>query len=311
MNSPFLRAKAFLLLLLASTLLPSRSADSPATNPIRHSYLVLGAKTAIIAEDNTTAWEHSGGSRDGFVLPNGNVLVAYGDRVEEVTRDKKIVFAYRRGAENSEIGTAQRLYNGNTLVTELGARPRLLQVSPAGAIVAETPLQPETANAHMQTRMARQLKNGNFLVPHLLAFAVKEYTPDGKILHILKTDLDSLGGRPAENWPFTAIRLDNGNTLVSLTHGNKVVEFNPLGEVAWKVTNDDVAGQFKDPCGSQRLANGNTVVGSHGANKGVSMIEVTPARKIVWTSDHPLAAGVHHFQILTTNGSPEPGMPLK
>jgi hypothetical protein len=41
------------------------------------------------------------------------------------------------------------------------------------------------------------------------------------------------------------------------------------------------------------------------------MVEVTPEKKIVWTSDHPLAAGVHHFQILTTNGTPEPGMPLK
>ncbi|MFO1498627.1 MAG: hypothetical protein U1G07_09580 [Verrucomicrobiota bacterium] len=41
------------------------------------------------------------------------------------------------------------------------------------------------------------------------------------------------------------------------------------------------------------------------------MIEVTAERKIVWTSDHPAAASVHHFQILTTNGRPEPGMPLK
>jgi hypothetical protein len=90
-----------------------------------------------------------------------------------------------------------------------------------------------------------------------------------------------------------------------------VVELNSAGDVVWKVTNDDVGGQFSDPCGSQRLANGNTVIGSHGATKGVSMIEVNPERKIVWTSDHPLAAGVHHFQILTTNGKPEPGMPQK
>jgi hypothetical protein len=59
------------------------------------------------------------------------------------------------------------------------------------------------------------------------------------------------------------------------------------------------------------LANGNTVVGSHAANQGVSMVEVNRDRKIVWTSDHPLAAGVHHFQILTTNGRQEPGVPLK
>jgi len=245
------------------------------------------------------------------VLPNGNALLAWSDRVEEVTPAKQVVFSYTRNPENSEIGTVQRLYNGNTLVTELGKRPRLLEVDGRGAIVHETTLQPETDNAHMQTRMARQLKNGNYLVPHLLAFAVKEYTPDGKIVATLRTDLAELGGRPAENWPFTAIRLDNGNTLVSLTHGNKVVEFTQGGAIAWKATNDDVGGLFKDPCGSQRLANGNTVVGSHAANQGISMVELNRDRKIVWTSDHPLAAGVHHFQILTTNGRQEPGVPMK
>jgi hypothetical protein len=282
-----------------------------AQDSIRHSYLVLGAKTAIIGEDGTVTWEYSGGSRDGFVLPNGNLLLAYSDRVEEVTREKKVVFLYKLDAANREIGTAQRLYNGNTLITELGAKPRLLEVDSAAKVQVEVPLQPETDNAHMQTRMARQLRNGNYLVPHLLAFSVKEYAPDGKVLRTIKTDLASIGGRPAENWPFTAIRLDNGNTLVSLTHGNKAVEFNPNGEIVWQVTNEDVGGLFKDPCGAQRLANGNTVVGSHAANTGISMVEVTPEKKIVWTSDHLLAAGVHHFQILTTNGKSEPGMPLK
>jgi len=271
----------------------------------------MGGKTAIIGEDGAARWEYRGGTRDGFVLPNGNAVLAWSDRVEEVTPAKQVVFSYTRNPDNSEIGTVQRLYNGNTLVTELGKRPRLLEVDGHGAIVHETPLQPETENAHMQTRMARQLKNGNYLVPHLLAFAIKEYTPDGKVVATLRTDLAELGGRPAENWPFTAIRLDSGNTLVSLTHGNKVAEFTPLGAIAWKVTNDDVGGIFKDPCGSQRLANGNTVVGSHAANQGVSMVEVNHDRKIVWTSDHPLAAGVHHFQILTTNGRQEPGAPMK
>ncbi|HUP79845.1 MAG TPA: hypothetical protein VM260_14935 [Pirellula sp.] len=282
-----------------------------AEEKILHSYLVLGNKTAIINEDGSTSWEHTARSRDGFVLPNGNVLLAYSDRVEEVTREKQIVFSYKLSDENREIGTTQRLYNGNTLITELGGRPRLLEVNLKEKIVIDVPLQPETDNAHMQTRMARQLRSGNYLVPHLLAFAIKEYSPDGKIVRVFKTDFNELGGRKAENWPFTAIRLDNGNTVASLTHGNKVVELDPNGEIVWKVTNEDVKGLFKDPCGSQRLANGNTVIGSHGANNGISMVEVTTGKKIVWSSDHPLAASVHHFQILTTNGKAEPGMPLK
>jgi hypothetical protein len=297
------------------------TSQGQAQDKISHSYLVLGSKTAIIAEDGSVAWEYAGGSRDGFVLPNGNVLIAFGNRVEEVTPKKEIVFAYALDPSNKEIGTAERLYNGNTLITELGPKPRLLEVAARsdqsqpgtlhGPIVNEVQLEPETDNAHMQTRMARQLRNGNYLVPHLLAFAVKEYTPNGKVVRTIRTDLEALGGRPAENWPFTAIRLDNGHTVLSLTHGNKVIEVDGAGNIVWKVTNDDVGGVLKDPCGSQRLANGNTVIGSHAATSGTSMIEVTPENKIVWSSDHPVAAGVHHFQILTTNGKPEPGRPAK
>ena len=88
--------------------------SAEAQEPIKHSYLVMGAKTAILGEDGNTTWEYSGGSRDGFVLPNGNVLLAFSDRVEEVTPDKQIVFRYRLSPENKEIGTAERLYNGNT-----------------------------------------------------------------------------------------------------------------------------------------------------------------------------------------------------
>ncbi len=313
MFSRFSRLAAVVPSLVLGTLTAGAGESAPAG--VRHSYLVLGGKTAIIGEDGKSSWEYAGGSRDGFVLPNGNVLLAYADRVEEVVPPppqlNRVVFSYRRSPENGEIGTAQRLYNGNTLITELGAKPRILEVNPQGQVVHTVPLQPETDNTHMQTRMARQLRNGNYLVPHLLAFAVKEYAPDGRVVNVLRTDLAEIGGRPAENWPFTAIRLDNGHTLVSLTHGNKVVEFNGRGEIAWQVNNDNVKGLFKDPCGSQRLANGNTVVGSHAANTGISLVEVTPDQQMVWTSDHPLAAGVHHFQILTTNGKPEPGMPLK
>ena len=302
------------LLTALGILLPTAltfAADAPASTNIRHSFLTLGTRTAIVAEDDSVAWEYQGNSRDGWILPNGNLLVAFSDHVEEVTREKQVVFRYRLDPRNREIGTTQRLPEGRTLVTELGPQPRLLEVDAAGRIAHEFPLRPETDNVHMQTRMARRLANGHFLVPHLLAFAVKEYAPDGNVVATLRTDLESIGGRPAENWPFTAIRLANGRTLVSLTHGNRVAELDAAGAIVWQVSNADVGGLFKDPCGSQRLANGNTVVGSHAANTGIALVEVDPQRKIVWTSSHPAAAGVHEFQVLTTNGQPEPGPALK
>ncbi len=279
---------------------------------IRHSFFVAGPTfTGIIEEDGTEGW-NSGrpGARDGFVLPDGNILIAWSDEVKEFTPDKTVVFHYQKAAVNQEIGTVQRLTNGNTLITELGTKPRLLEITPTGEIAVECPLQPETDNAHMQTRMARKLANGNYLVPHLLAFKVKEYTPQGDVVRMLPTDLESLGGRAAENWPFTAIQLANGNTLVNLTHGNQTVELDPAGTVVWSISNADFDRRpFVDPCGGQRLPNGNTVIASYGAQQGIKVFEVTPDKKIVWTYEGPHRA--HELQILTTNGAPLMGPLLK
>jgi len=283
-----------------------------ADEPIRHSFFIAGPSfTGIIDEDGKEIWDSGKpAARDGFVLASGNVLIAWSDEVKEFTRDKKVVFHYAKSADNREIGTVQRLADGNTLVTELGAKPRLMEVDAAGKIVLEFPLQPETDNAHMQTRMARKLKSGNYLVPHLLAFKVKEYTAKGEVVQEFPTDLDELGGRKAENWPFTAIRLASGNTLVNLTHGNKTVELDPKGKVVWKISNDDFKEiPFADPCGGQRLPNGNTVIASYGSRGRIKIFEVTSEKKIVWTYEGKHNA--HEIQILTTNGKPIEGEPLK
>lgn len=284
-----------------------------ADDEIRHSFFIAGPTfTGIIGEDGQEVW-NSGqpAARDGFVLPDGNVLIAWSDEVRELTRDNKVVFRYQLSAGNREIGTAQRLDNGRTLITELGPQPRLLEVDAKSQIAIEFPLQPETDNAHLQTRMARKLSGGTYLVPHLLAFKVKEYTAQGEVVREFQTDLDELGGRQAENWPFTAIRLSNGHTLVNLTHGNKTVELDAEGLVVWKVSNDDFPDQkpFADPCGGQRLPNGNTVIASYGSSGDIKVFEVTREKQLVWTYTGPHRA--HEIQILTTNGQQLEGPPLK
>ncbi len=273
---------------------------------IRHSFLIAGNPTVIVSEEGKVTWKTAGRARDAFVLPNGNVLVSTGNEAKEIPPAGETVWKYKLAPENKELGTAVRLDNGNTLVVERGVKPRLLEVTADGKIAVEVPLLPETDNGHMQTRMARKLPNGNYLVPHLLAFAVKEYQPDGTVVKTFKTDLEELGGRAAECWPFTAIRLENGNTLVNLTHGNQSVEFDADGKVVWRVTNEDVEGRFADPCGGQRLASGNTVICSYGQKKPEmpKLFEITHDKKVVWEFFHPKVKA-HEVHILTTNGKPE------
>ena len=281
------------------------------TSEIKHSFFIAGPQfTGIINETGEEIWDSGKpGARDGYVLENGNILICWADEVKEYDSKKNVIFEYARAEESMELGTAVRLENGITMITESGTEPRIVEVDSKGIVVKSIPLKPETDNVHMQTRMARKLENGNYLVPHLLAFAVKEYSPEGEVLNTFSTDYEDFGGRDAKTWPFTAIRLESGNTLVNLTNGNRVVELDAEGNIVWMIENSDFEGNpLADPCGAQRLPNGNTVIASYGAKEGIKLFEVNRDKKIVWSySGH----NVHHFQILTTNGKPLEGTPLK
>ncbi len=279
--------------------------------PIRHAVLIAGGFTGIIDEEGREVWSTEGNSKDALRLDNGHLLITWQDKVVEFDNEKKECWKYERDANDAELVSAWRLPEGRTLIVVLGNQPRLIEVDTAGSIVHQITVDPEqTDNSHMQTRMARKLANGNYLVPHLLGFSVREYTPAGAVVADFHTDTESFGGPDQKNWPFTAIRLENGNTLVGCTYGNRVVEFNSTGEVVWQVTNDDVGGLIKDACGVQRLPNGNTVITAYGQREpdAVKLFEVTPDKKVVWTYSGHYA---HHFQVLTTNGEPLPGPPMK
>ncbi|MDG2123612.1 MAG: DUF1080 domain-containing protein [Verrucomicrobiales bacterium] len=279
---------------------------------IKHSLLITGPKTVLVGEDGQVVWKTAEKSRDGSVLPNGNILVAHARHAREYDRGGNIVWEHEISPENGELERATRLANGVTMVVELGKKPQVLEVDTSGKVLAQVPLQPETDNTHMQTRMVRKLPNGNYLAPHLLAFAIKEYDSTGKIVRTIPTDLDELGGRKAKNWPFTAIPLENGNILANLTNGNKTVEFDPAGKVVWRADNTTNPGFFADPCGGQRLPNGNTIICSYGQRdaKKPRIFEITPDKKVVWEFHHP-SVGAHEVHVLTTNGKPVTGSPLR
>jgi len=278
---------------------------------VKHSFLGVGKanRAVIVDEQGAIAWKFDMPASDGWVLPNGNVLLAlYGTKefpnggvVEVDRKTRKIVFGYK--ARQKETSTVQPLPGGKFLVAILGPQPRALVINRKGEVLKTTPLQCQKQNFHMQTRMLRMLPNGNYLAPHLLDFAVKEYDPaTGKVVRSFATD-DR--GRAKRDWPFTAIRLGNGNTLIACTNGNRIIEVDAGGKIVWSVTNEDLKERlFDDACGAQRLPNGNTVISSyHARGQQVKLFEITREKKVVWRYSG-MNAGFHHFQVLTTNGKP-------
>lgn len=277
--------------------------------PLTHSFLGLGKanKVIIVGEGGNIEWNLGYPASDGWALSNGNVLLAIypckkypqGAAIEINRKSMDIVFEYR--GQQKEISTVQKLAEDRYLVAELGPKPRAIVVNEKGEITEEMPFECQKGNAHMQTRMLRILKNGNYIAPHLLDFAVKEYEPkSGKVVSTIATDER---GREKKDWPFTAIRLPNGNTVIGCTNGNRVIEVDSDGKIVWSVDNKDLGEDLiDDACGVQRLPNGNTVITSyHAKGDSVKLFEVTRDKKVVWRYSG-MKAGFHNFQILTTNG---------
>ena len=208
-------------ILLAVSLVP----PAAAAEPIKHAFLATGGETFIADEAGKTTWKYPHASRDGWVLDGGNVLLALsksknypGGAVVEVDKDGKVVFEFK--GTQSEVKTVQSLGDGKVLLTEAGDKPRILEVDRDGKVVAEVPLQAQTKDHHLQTRMTRKLASGNYLVPQLLDRVVREYDLKGKVVWEVKTP----------HMPFTAVRLPDGNTLIGCTLGNLVIEVDKDGK---------------------------------------------------------------------------------
>ncbi len=305
LHTPRMNRRLFSLSLpaLAAALSAIASHSAAADAPPARGYVSFGSATEIVSGKGEMLWKYPASTRDGWMLPNGNLLLTLsknkdypGGAVIEVTRDMKVLFEYK--GTQSEVNTSQALPNGNIVLTEAGPNPRLLEIERSGKVAVEFPLQCQTTNHHMQSRMARKLENGNYLVPQLLDKAVREYTREGKIVWEYKTPED-----PKDSWPFTAIRIPNGNTVVTLTHGNSVVEVDPSGKVVWQCSNSDLPDTFKDPCGAQWLPNGNIVVASYAAKgDAIKLFEINREKKIVWSRQDAKPHGIHEFQILDADG---------
>ncbi|MBI5821555.1 MAG: hypothetical protein HZA88_21510 [Verrucomicrobia bacterium] len=304
--------------LLASPLL---AGDMPLQTGKGHRFACTdytGGNVFIVNADGNVEWEYKTGScNDLWVLPNGNLLFNTGTGVQEVTRDRKIVFDYKgspfkrtvkqkdgttKQVEGpSEIYACQRLANGNTFIGECNTG-RLLVVAPDGKIVKEVRLLPEGRDGgHAYIRNARLLANGNYLVTHNGEQAVREYDSQGKLVREI----------PAAGGPHSAIRLPNGNTLISCGDrpgGHRVFEVDAAGKIVWEVKGDELPGiSLKFMAGLQRLPNGNTVMSNWLGHKqfgnGPHLIEVTPNKQVVWTfADHKTMKTISSIQLLDVPG---------
>ncbi|PIZ91827.1 hypothetical protein COX85_01880 [Candidatus Micrarchaeota archaeon CG_4_10_14_0_2_um_filter_55_9] len=173
-------------------------------------------------------------------LSNGNVLFVLARKgVYEINRNGAVEWKY----ENPKVShDADRLPNGNTLID-------------FGNNDAKSDVQAREIDANGNTVWSWQASSA-FDKPPYAAVSIEGWTHANAVL-----------------------RMDNGDTLVSLRNFNLTAEIAPDGTLVRTITNTEFDHQH-DPV---LLENGNILLANHGAHQGA--LELTLEGEIVWRFD--------------------------
>jgi outer membrane protein assembly factor BamB len=298
------------------------SAQMPSVLPGRglaeHPFLYCGEwqgrsvenQVMYLVRNGRVVWSYTNTRRgelgDCTRLSNGNIVFSRQFGASEITPENKIVWDYD-GPKGAEIHTAYPLGRDRVLIMQNGDPAKALIIEKASNRIVKEIVLPvkNPASVHGQFRHIRMTKAGTLLVAHMDLGKVVEYTLDGQA--IWSVDAPSA---------WAAVRLANGNTLISGNQHGYVREVNPKGEMVWEIQKDDLPGiPLYTVQEVSRLANGNTLInnwsGSLPADQmqiGVQLIEVTRDKKVVWALKGWKTLGpASSTQLLDQPGIPEDG----
>ncbi|HTV62192.1 MAG TPA: hypothetical protein VMH30_06450 [Verrucomicrobiae bacterium] len=278
-------------------------------------YIGEGYNKMFLINNGKIIWTYQtdGGNEydDVWMLSNGNILFSRMQYVAEVTPQKKVVWRYD-APTNTEIHCCQPIGMDKVLFIENGLPPvlKMMNIQTGKVLVRhELPflLPPNRKNVHPEFRRVRYTAQGTYLCPFLNMHEVIEYDKNFHEVWSFGTN-DVPAGMKFSPW--TAVRLKNGDTLITDESGDATLEVNHDRKIVWMLKNDDLpeAWQFRSaPQSSTRLANGDTILCSRGRrDEGPQLVEVTPDKKVVWVLEDWKDLGpATAVQILDDPGYPE------
>ena len=295
----FLSTVCFLWVLMTG---PLRGAE---TAPVKHRFLCadyVGNKVAIIAANGRVEWEFPAVSpQDCWLLTNGNVLFCEQSGAKEVTPNKEIVWRYDAPAA-AQCHSCQPLPDGRVLVAEC-SMGRIAEVGRDGRIAKEIKIASAAKNLSHQFRGTRKTADGHYWVCLMDEQKVLELSPEGSVIKEI----------PVPGFPHEAIKLPNGNLLITLGMAKRVIELDPQLKIVWQIEENELPGNpLRLPAACQRLANGNTIIGNYLGGgflgKQPQAFEVTRDKKVVWEfADHAQFKTANQIQVLDNPADPTRG----
>lgn len=286
--------RPFALLLIALWVMTREPAGA---EEIRHRFIAADSskgRIALIDETGATAWEHRiGPLHDLQWLPDDRLLfqISWTRLVEVDLNSGKTVWEYEARSSDGpvEVHAFQRLENGRTMIAESGPA-RIIEVDPQGTVLTQIDMRVDRPHPHHDTRLVRKTGR-NYLVCHENDGAVREYDAQGDVVWDYRVPLFDRDRRPGHgvdawgNQCFAALRLPDGNTLITTGNGHGLIEVTPEGEVAWRLEQHDLPGiELAWVTTVQVLHNGHYVIGNcHAGPDNPQIIELNRDKEVLWT----------------------------
>ena len=291
----------------------------------QHSFVYVGeydtrnptAQSMYVVRNGKVVWHYSiplrtlSGSIQEFddvtMLSNGNIVYACMSGAGIITPEKNIIWQYLC-APGTETHSCQPIGKDSVLLVVNGNPAKVLIVNTSeNKILKEIIIPTSTTNTHVQFRHVRITQSGTIMVPLMGENRVAEFTLEGKEIWSVKAAA-----------PWSVIRLNNGNTLISGNQNCYTREVNASGETVWEVTQADVPFKLYNNQTANRLANGNTVISNwftgeknkEELSTSVQVFEITKDKKIVWALSSwkkPDLGPNTYIQLLDEPGNPDNG----
>lgn len=279
-------------------------AEWPGEGLAQHPMLLVGEgyNRICIVADGKVVWKFDAGRGweldDVWMLQNGDILFTRQAWAAKVTPDKRITWRYDC-APDEEIHTIQPIGDDRAVMLVSAFPARVVMFNHiTGEVLWEKELTFNVDRVHAQSRRLRYTCDNTFLVSYIGEDKVVEYDTDWN--PVRQFDV---------HCPWSALRLSNGNTLITLEKERRTIEVDKEGRTVWEISLDELPEPYR-LAGSQtatRLANGNTILCSRGDNgRAPQMVEVTKDKEVVWAlSDWRYFGPVTSVQILSEEGLSE------
>ena len=292
----------------------------------QHDFLYAGewdmrkptAQSMFLVRGGKVVWQYSiplrtatGGIQefdDATLLSNGNIVYACMSGAGIVTPEKNLIWQYIC-APGTETHSCQPIGKDSVMMVLNGPVGKVLIFNTAtNTLLKEIVIPTASTSPHGQFRHVRITPDKKTIMVGLFAEKkVVEFDLDGK--EVWSVDAPSA---------WSAIRLHNGNTLISGDGLGYTREVDPKGQTVWEFTRDDAPFKLGNTQTANRLTNGNTVICSWvaGNNKTeewagtIQVFEVTSDKKIVWALSswqNPDLGPSTYIQLLDEPGNADNG----